>query len=167
MSFAQPQDFVNRYDERSLGDLVEDNGQNVGYPAILSDPNLQIALNDAAGEIVAAVIPNGRYTTTILYQIAASGLPSSFLLIKLNCARALVGLFGRRCYNQEEAERRIPDYKWGEDLMEKLRNGIAVFELPAANAQSGVMSNQQLGQNIPLLGHNRAIYGITQVNYGG
>src|SRR5271166_325109 len=157
MAFATISNFSARFDSRSLGDLCEDMGANVPLPQLLSDPNIQICLDDAAGDIVAACITNGHYLTQDLVNIANSGTYSANLLIRLNCVLALAHLFGRRIYNSDDTDQRIPHFKWASDYLEMLKNGQRVFELPAPNAQSGVMITTALGANIPpagLVGHN-------------
>jgi|SRR5579859_733227 len=170
-SFAAPSDVLARFDQRVIGDLVEDLGLNVSTPALLSDPNLQTVLNDASGEIVAACITNGHYTTANLFALASSGLPSGSLLIRLTCALALSWLLGRRFYNEDEISKKIPDNKWAFERLEMLKNGQRVFELPAANAQSGVMAVATLGQGggsngtTPcLISSNQRCFGVTPVN---
>ncbi len=166
MSFATPSDLEQRYDVRSIGDLLADDNTVVDPVAMLTNANLQTALDDAAGEIVAAAISNGHYTTAGLVTLAAAGLPSSFLLKKLNCALALPNCFGRRIYNQDEIAKRIPDFKWAQDLLEMLKNGQRVFELPVSNVNAGVMATADIGANIVggLVGHKARCFGITPVN---
>ena len=172
MSFATPADLEPRYDVRSIGDLLADDGTTVSPSAMLTNQNLQTALDDAAGEIVAACISNQHYATADLQNLAAQNVttfPSAALLKKLNCALALPNCFGRRIYNQDEIAKRIPDWTWAQDLLEKLKNGIRVFELPVTNVQAGVMATQALGSGLAaqgtcLVGHNQRAFGITPVN---
>jgi hypothetical protein len=164
MSFSTPAEFLQLYDARTVGDLVQDLGLNVSPAALLTDPNLQRALDGASGELVAACVPNQRYSTADLTTIANSGTPSSFLLKDLEGALALPRLLGRRFYNDEEAKKRIPDYIWSQEYLEKLKNGIRVFELPISNVRAGVMSTAALGSGIVLVGHNRRCFGNTPVN---
>lgn len=172
MSFATPSQLQARFDVRSIGDLLADDGTTVSQASQLTDANLQAALDDAAGEIVAACISNQHYTTANLTALAAldvSTYPSAALLIRLNCALAIPHLFGRRLYNQDEIEKRIPAIKWANETLEMLKNGQRVFELPTANVSAGVMQTAALGSNLAsqgtsLVGHNARCFGITPVN---
>ncbi len=167
MAFASIQEFAQRFDQRTLGQLCEDLGTEIDPPALYTDPNIQVCLDDAAGDIVAACITNQHYQTQDLINLAASGTLSANLLKRINCVLALAHLFGRRIYNGDETDSRIPSFKWANDYLEMLKNGQRVFELPAGNPQSGVMSTVALGGNISpqgLVGHNRFCYGTTAVN---
>lgn len=169
MSFATPAQLQQRVDLRALGDLLADDGTTVDATSQLTNANLQAALDDASGEIVVACISNQHYAVSDLQALAVAGTPSSFTLIRLNCALALPLLFGRRVYNDDEINKRIPDFEWSEKMLEMLKNGQRVFELPADNIQAGVMSVSTLGQpsngTTPnLISSNVYAFGVTPVN---
>lgn len=60
-SYLAPSDFLVRYDARTVGDLCSDTGTRVTPAALLTNPNLQAALDDASGEVESAVLIGNRY----------------------------------------------------------------------------------------------------------
>jgi hypothetical protein len=94
------------YDSRLLGDLVTDTGQRVQPYALLADPNLQAALDDAAGMIDAAVFVNNRYASVDLAGLTGQDLA---FLLRLNSDLALILLMQRR---GSDAVSKLPQYSW-------------------------------------------------------
>ena len=124
MAYATPAQFLERYDERLLGDLVSDDNSQVSPSALLTDSNLQAALDDASGDIDAALITGQRYTTDDLDGLTGN---SQKHLIRITCDIAFVLLLTRR--GSMDPETRRSHMAVAEDHLERLRKGLNIFNL--------------------------------------
>lgn len=124
MSYAAPADFLKRYDYRILGQLVTDTGTAVTPTALLNDPNLQAALDDASGMIDSAVLVSNRYGIADL--TALTGQDQAFLL-RLTCDLAFVLLQERRGAVDVKD---LPQYQATMQTLQWLRNGERIFAVP-------------------------------------
>lgn len=124
MSFAQAQDLLNRFDARTVGDLVNDAGQRQTPSELLTNTVLQAMLDDASGLINAACQVGERYTQA---QLAALTGTDQAILFRLNCDIAFVYLCQRRGVTP-------PGYKEAydrsSDLLAKLKQGELIFNVP-------------------------------------
>lgn len=97
--YAAASDLLDRYDLRTVADLINDVGRRTGgspdpnRSTVEADPKLAVALLDGAGWIEAACLRSKRYSATDLH--ALTGASGSFLK-KLNCQLAMAFLFERR-----------------------------------------------------------------------
>jgi phage gp36-like protein len=126
-SYATPADMLARYDVRHLGDLVSDSGQRIGSAEVLSHTNLQTALDDAAGEIEAALMQGQRYSADDLTNLTGN---SKQYLIRLNCAVAISLLWQRRPWSDDD--KREDAIEKAREALDKLRKGITVLNVEAA-----------------------------------
>lgn len=131
-SYADPYDMVKRYDERHLGDLVSDSGSRIGKAEVLSHPNLQAALDDAAGMIESALFQAQRYTQDDLDKLTGN---SRQLLVRLNCVLAISLLWQRRPWSDDD--RREDAIEKATKQLEDLRRGVTVLNVEAAK-QAGL-----------------------------
>lgn len=94
---------LERYDARLLGDLLADDGTRVASGSISGNANLTAALDDASGEIEAALLMGGRYTAA---QLAALTGNSAKHLVRICCDIAWALLCQRRgpVYKAEQRE---------------------------------------------------------------
>lgn len=158
MSYAQPSDLIARYDARRLGDLVKDDGTRATASALLTDTNLQAALDDASGMIDAACQRGQRYTPTDLTNVAAGSDPlnpslsltnSQKLLIRLTCDLAYGLLVGRRAFSASDTNSQAPRYAEALKLLDLLEQGEWVFTTAGALAAgipvTGVVISSQIG----------------------
>ena len=125
-SYAQPSDLLARYDNRVLGDLVSDTGTRQTPTQLLTDPNLQAALNDGAGEINAAALVGERYAVTDLQ--ALTGVDQA-LLIRINCDLAFYYLALRRGIPLNELQKQ--QYERATKLLGQIRAGDRIFNVAA------------------------------------
>lgn len=129
MSYAAPADLLKRYDARTLGELVSDSGTRVSAANLLTDANLQAALDDASGEIDAHVLQGQRYTTAMLAALTGNSLA---YLKRICCAVAMALLWERRPYNdadeQVAAEQAALQAR---KALERLKQGHEVFDIEA------------------------------------
>lgn len=124
MSFATPTQLTQRCDVRMLGDLVGDDGVRVGLPELLTNANLQAALDDASGEMLAALLQGKRYSSADLATLTGD---SQKYLVRLNCEIALGLLWERRGYYEDD--RREEAMARSRKALERLRRGETVFDV--------------------------------------
>lgn len=114
---------MERCDLRDLGDLVSDNEIQVGEVALNNNKKLLAALNDASGEIDAALLVGGRYTPEELKNLTGYAV---FHLIRITCDIAIARILGRRPRDVEQIKARV---EMAEAHLESLRTGANVFNL--------------------------------------
>ena len=124
MSYSSPSDLILRFDPRDLGDLCGDDGVQVSRIDLLTDPNLQAALDDASGAIDAALLAGGRYSAADLAALSGN---SQALLKRICCELALAYLWARRPLYR--AEDRQAATETAEKSLERLRKGENVFNV--------------------------------------
>jgi len=153
MSFATVPQFLQRYDQRIIADLCQDADLPPSFSELLVDPIVQAMLNDAAGDIVLACVPAQRYSdadlATIATSVDASGnpSPSASVLIRLNSILAMVKLYERRTYPLDQIAKNVGGWEWALELLEMLRNGNRVFDLPN-QVSAGVFANAALAGTV-------------------
>lgn len=128
-AYVTATEFIARYDKRLLGDLASVDGVRVTSSALSSDTRITTALEDASGEVDAAVKIANRYTATDLSGLTGNGLQ---YLKKIVCDIAFYLLIDRRALNnvmREEADRRFKVYR---AHLEDLRQGKQIFDVEAA-----------------------------------
>jgi len=131
MSYAQPSDLISRFDARVLGDLAEDNGTRVSPSGLLTDPNVQTALNDGAAMIDMACQVGERYTQA---QLAALTGTDQAALFRLNCDLAFTYLCQRRGLKPPQYDEA---YKRSEEVLTRLKDGALIFNV-AGDVGAGV-----------------------------
>jgi phage gp36-like protein len=127
VSYADASDFLKRVDARTTGNLVSDSGTRKTATELLSDENLQTALDDASGEIDAHVLQGQRYTTADLAELTGHSLA---YLKRLNCMVALALLWERRPYNDADdgvaAEQAATQAR---KALDRLKRGEEIFDV--------------------------------------
>lgn len=123
-AFALPSDFLNYFDRRTTGELLDDDGNPV--VDIASSPILLEFLLAASGQIGAACQVSGLYSPADLATIAASTDPSAGLLRRLTCTLAAVMLVQRR-FDKLSSDYWAEREKWCEEYLERLRTGQRLF----------------------------------------
>lgn len=137
-AYATPAQFLTYYDVRQLGDLVADAGARVTAVTLLTDANLQAALNAASGEIEAACLVGDRYTPSDLNILTGMSLAS---LQKLCCDLAFWNLLVRRYPTAQPTE----SYKAAMEKLERARLGERIWGLQE-NADAGLPKDQFVTQ---------------------
>lgn len=128
-AYVTAAEFIARYDQRIVGDLASVDGVRVTASALSSDTRLTTALEDASGEVDAAVMVGDRYTPADLAALTGNGLQ---FLKKIVSDVAFVMLIERRVLNRvtaEEADRRD---KRNREILTELRQGKQIFNVQAA-----------------------------------
>jgi phage gp36-like protein len=145
MAYAQPQDLLNRYDNRQLSQFLNDTGNVVLPENLLIDGILQTALDTAAGMIDSDCFKGQRYLLTDLQSL--TGVDLEFLLM-LNCDLAFGLLAQRRGFDTSA----IPQFQRALEHLVDLRHGEIVFVTPTqqqaidGNATSEFPSCQVISQ---------------------
>lgn len=129
--YATPADMAVRYDVRTLGDLVADDGTRVDSTAIQTNTTLEAILVDASGEFESCMLHGNRYSADDLAALDGNSLG---LAKRIVCKLAMGMLWERRQYiDLEKAEEAMEAAR---KTMDKLRKGEYVFNI-TANIQAG------------------------------
>lgn len=128
MAYATPADLVARVDAQIIGDLITDDDPATGLrdrpplEDILASDIVETALDDASGDVLAALGKGRRYTPAQLEGLTGPGLSK---LKRIVCDIATAYLFDRRADAKNEelseayrqkAERHLKALKTGEDI---------------------------------------------------
>lgn len=125
MAYANSSDLIDRYDERTIKDLLSDTGEQI---ADLAENSKLLALLDASsGRVDAALLVANHYTTKELTELTGNSLA---LLKDIVCDIAMAKLLKRRPENlgRESIEAVT---KEAEEYLDRLRNGNRLFDIPA------------------------------------
>jgi phage gp36-like protein len=123
-AFATAADMIARYDARTLGDLVTDDGNQVAENALAANPKMTAALATATGQIKAAVLRAERYTTAELEALTGE---SQQYLKDLTCQIAFWCLWRRRPYIDDQQRNEVKAS--ADEALELLRTGAHVFDI--------------------------------------
>jgi phage gp36-like protein len=91
--YASPVDLIDRFDERDVQELVLDDESESSLVDIRTNLRVKANLDDAEGEVVAALRRGGRYSATELAGL--SGTDQSYLK-RIICEIAMLHLLRRR-----------------------------------------------------------------------
>ena len=130
MAYASAEDLVKRYDARTLGDLCSDTGVRVSEVSLATNAKILAALDDASGEIDAALMQAKRYSTADLASLTGNSLA---YLKRLTCTFAFAGLWNRRPYVDDME--RDEALKQARQALDRLRRGENVFDLEDQKAE--------------------------------
>ena len=121
-AFADSDDMVARFDERTLKDLCSDTG--VPETTLSTNAKMTAALDDATGQILSAVRVAGTYNVSDLTGLTGESLA---YLKRITCEIAMANLILRRVekYGKQSAEVR----KSQKELLDMLKGGARVFEV--------------------------------------
>lgn len=145
MSYATIADLLDRYDWRTIGQMVSDDDRRVELSELATNDKLQAVLDDASGEIDAALMMGNRYSTTDLTGLTGF---SAAKLARMTCDIAMALLFRRRPLGKAEVSDRLAET--AEAHLERLRTGQHVFDV-ADNKAAGNPSCE----NISLVEYDR------------
>lgn len=124
MAYATVQQLLTRFDFRDLGDFASDNSIRVAPEDLAADPRIGAALDDASGQIDAALIVAGRYDPGDL--AALTGNTASHL-VRVCCDIAAAYLMSARL--GQDPERVKARMEVAESHLERLRKGENIFNL--------------------------------------
>lgn len=122
MAYATGDEFVTRFDVRTLGDLLSDDDTRVDPIAVPTDDRLLASLDDASAMIDEALAASNKYDRASLEDISTAGSPA---LIRMTCELALGLLFEGRSQVPSQAQSTIIDK--AHERLDKLRMGLWVI----------------------------------------
>ncbi len=126
-SYAAPSDLLARYDARVIGDLAGDSGARIAVGSIPTNANVLVALEDASGDIDAALLKGKRYTAANLVALTGNSLAH---LKRMCCQIAIAKLWERRVYMDADEEQGAEQAaKQAREAIRKLQTGEEIFEL--------------------------------------
>lgn len=130
MAYAEPADLILRVRPETIADLVSDGPVRVTEDELETNANLLAALDDASGEMDAALRVGNRYSAAALAALT----DNSLALRKRICCDLAWALLLRRNGSPTEAE---ASSKKAESMLEALRKGVNIFDLED-NADAGL-----------------------------
>ena len=131
VAYASPSDMIDRYDGRTIEDLLSDSGEPIAD--IASDQKLAALLEAASGRVEAAVLVANHYTLDELTSLSGNSLA---LLKDIVCDLAMARLLRRRPEKMGgKAVEAIT--KEAEEYLDRLRNGDRLFDI-AAHKDAGL-----------------------------
>ncbi len=127
-AYASIADMLKRYDVRTVGDLINDDGTAADSVAVAADANgvIAAALETAAGEIESACLRGKRYTVADLTALTGNSLA---LLKHLNCKIAFWLLWERRPVWDQDQYEQAKNAPRG--MLDQLKRGESIFDVPA------------------------------------
>jgi hypothetical protein len=161
VAYATPAEFIALKDFRIVGQLVRDDNTAATPTELLTDSRLALALLVASGEVEMACVEGGRYAPSDLIALATTASAGAAILQGIVTAIAYQWLRARRGVNEPA----LPEYTDALALLEKLRNGQAIFpflEAEAAGLPKTVKLTQQDFLNQNLVSNNYRIFGLRQ-----
>ncbi len=126
-AYATPTDMIDRFDERTLKQLVADD--NTPATSLTSDGKMLAALDDATGAMKSALFVGNQYKPEDLESLTAE---SQSYRKRLCCEIALSYLIRRRPEKYGKASREIQENV--DAILEQFRSGVRVFEIDANRA---------------------------------
>jgi phage gp36-like protein len=133
MPRATGDDLVKRYDIDLIGDLATDERETLDRDDVPTHPRVIAALEDADGEIEAALLAGGRYTIADLNGLSGNALSH---YKRISCSIAMAFLFEARPGMRPEVAEAIA--KQSREHVQALRRGENVFGIPAVTS-SGIL----------------------------
>ena len=131
MAHATAQQLLDRYDKSIVNDLVSDEGTRLSFTDLLVDTKLAAALDDASGEVDAALLVGGRYSSADLSALSGNSLST---LVRITCEIAIGFLYDRRpMFRADEGERWATRTR---EHLNRMRTGENVFNI-TANVTAG------------------------------
>lgn len=122
MAYATPAQMFERYDARTIGDLVSDEDIRVPSADLATDSKLLAALNDASGDLESACLVGGRYTAA---QLAALTGNSLYYRVRITCDIAMWYLLQRRAGGDADELEKFEKLRMGH--LKRLQSGESIF----------------------------------------
>jgi len=129
-AYADSSDMTDRFDDRTLKDLVSDSG--VPVVNLAADSKMSAALDDATGAINAALQIGDQYKPADLSALTGESLA---YLKRITCEIAMSYLLRRRPEKYGKASIEVQESI--NALLEQFRKGLRVFDIDA-NRAAGV-----------------------------
>src|SRR5262245_57392173 len=134
--YATVDDFLLRWDERTVARLLSIDGTALSHAQILASPKLAAFLKEASGEVEAGCLAGERYTVADL--VALAGTNGGAELSGLVCDLAMWRLWDHRPDRQGKPPERALNAR---KKLDRLRAGDLIFPLAGA-ADAGVLDHE-------------------------
>jgi phage gp36-like protein len=121
-TYVSGSDLRERYDVRAISQLVSDTSSPIPVSSIDANTNVATALNDAEGEVLAALLAGGRYSTDDLDLLTGTALA---YLQRIICDIAMLYLIQRRPKLDTALFERLTQIY--ETHLKRLQDGKAIF----------------------------------------
>lgn len=149
-AYADSADMIARYDSRTLGELVTDNGQRAEEVELSTNMKMTTALSTATGLVNAACLRANRYTVVELEALTGE---SAEYLNDIVCAQAFWILWRRRPYSEDDLRKAA---KTEADMaLEQVRSGDMIFDIDstkdAGMPQIGTVARLTIGSEWELM----------------
>jgi phage gp36-like protein len=125
MSYATIANLIDRYDAREIGDLIADDNNRKEAIDLADDPILTAFLQDASGQVEAALVVAERYSAAELSGLTGN---SAAHLVRITCDIAM-SLLATRRPGRLKTEARKAIVETAEAHLERLRKGENIFNL--------------------------------------
>ncbi|MBE41884.1 MAG: hypothetical protein CL480_11360 [Acidobacteria bacterium] len=134
-AFADSADMLARYDARTLGDLLADDGTRVTTGNMAANTRLSAALKSATGRLKAAVLRAERYTVDDIANMQSSGHAnydeeSSEYLKTLTCDVAFWEIWKAKPHRGNHASDRKEAREASDLAIAAMTSGAEVFNVP-------------------------------------
>jgi len=136
-AYATSGELTKRYDWRIIGQFCQDDNAELSRADIESHENVAQALEDASGEIEAALRVGGQYNPTDLAALTGNALAH---LERITCTLAVAALIRRRISKRED-ENVQPILDEAREHLDALRKGQNVFAIDA-NIEAGYIKTE-------------------------
>ena len=137
-SYVTASDLLARFDERDIQQCVVDDSSDWKTVVVTSHPYVEIALDDAEGEVVASLRKAGKYDAAALAALTGVDLAR---LKRIICEIAMVHLLRRRSTFNPDTLKFYEDIRKGhlKDLQDG--NSVLTSDEPAI-IEAGIVSNE-------------------------
>lgn len=130
MALVEPTDLVARFDVRTLGDLVNDEGQRISEGELLSHPRVVEALSASYGKLKTYVLRGNRYSEADLAGLTGDDLAA---LKDLVCMLAFMWLHRRRHW-VKISDAMKHEMEMVKSALEALGSGEQIFNVEGVRA---------------------------------
>ena len=144
-SYLTPAEFLKRTDVRTVGQLCSDTeGVPVSPSALLTDPNLQAALDDAAGEVESAATIGQKYQVADIQLLATTACVARAKLFRIIRDVTIAFLLERRPDFSTDIPRGVEaSIERSQAWLEQLAQGTRIFGF-LESAQAGTIDENVL-----------------------
>ncbi len=129
--YATAAQWFERHDVRHIGQLINDDNIEINRLDLLNDSTVATLLQDASGEMDAALLTAQRYLDTDLSGLTGNALNHR---VRICCDIAMSLACDRRTGHDPEVAQRHRER--AEAHLEKLRTGVNIFDLTAQQEAS-------------------------------
>ena len=125
-AYATADDMIARYDSRSIGNLVTDDGQRAEEVELSTNEKVTTSLSSATGRVNAACLRGNRYTVDELAGLTGD---DAEYLKDIVCAQAFLILWRRRPHGDDQLRDAVKEEV--DEALKQLRTGEMVFNITA------------------------------------